>query len=360
MCLPNQINIITITAACRPGGGIPVPATIKDIAAATGLGLATISKYINGGHVRPENKKLIDEAIARLDYQVNEAARSLKTSQTNTIGVIIPDLNDLFVLNVVACVEDELRRSNYATVLCDCRSDPALEEETVRMLIRRRVDGMINMPVSSSGEHLRSALDRGIPVVLMDRMVSSLRSQVSAVTVNNLEAGRNAVHRLIWYGHQRIGIIVGPSHIITSQERLQGYRQALLNAGITPDESLVEFSDYTLTGGYESAKKLLERNRDMTALFVTNYEMTLGAYTALNELGIRFPDDLSFMGFDDLRLSRLIRPRLAMVTQPMEEIGRTAARLMLNRIHGRARSPEETMVTLPAGLLEGESIGLPN
>ena len=149
-------------------------ATMKDIARRTGLGLATISSYFNGGNVREKNRIKIEEAIAELHYEVNEVARGLKTNATKTIGVVIPELNNIFCSEIITGMEDILRNHGYATIICDCRTDKKLEKDAVEFLIRKRVDGLINMPVDIKGEHLKTFQKTGKPIILIDRRIKGV------------------------------------------------------------------------------------------------------------------------------------------------------------------------------------------
>jgi len=330
-------------------------ATMKDIARQTGLGLATISRYLNGGKVKEQNRLAIEKAISELDFTINEFARSLKTSKSKTIGVIIPELNSTFVATVITFIEDILRKKGYGVIICDCNTDEILEKEAVQFLVKKNVDGIINMPVCKDGSHLKSALDKNLPVVLFDRTVTCLMDRVDAVVVDNVQASEDAVLYLIENGHRSIGIIVGPHDVYTSQQRLLGYKQAFRKSGLAYDESFIEFCDYTVHGGHESMNRLLTEHIDLSAVFVTNYEMTLGAIIAINEAGIKLPDELSIIGFDNLQLSQVIKPRLAIITQPIEEIGEQVAARMLERLAGKG--PEKTsVVTLSTRLQLGESV----
>lgn len=327
-------------------------ATMKDLANHTGLGLATISKYLNGGHVLDRNREAIEAAVSELGFTVNEFARSLKTSRSRTVGVVIPELSNLFVTSIVTVIEDVLRRSGYGVIVCDCRTDETQEADAVRFLMGKMVDGIICMPVSNSGAQFDAALEKGVPVVLLDRMNGALRGKVSAVLVDNVSASAQAVRLLLEAGHTGIGVILGPREVFTSQQRLLGYHQELLKNGLIPAPELAEYSDYTVQGGYESMKRLLTLP-ELTAVFVTNYEMTLGAIIAVNELGVRIPEQLSFIGFDNLQLAQVIKPKLTIVTQPLEEIGREAARILLESLSG---NEEPQMVTLSPGMQAGESV----
>ena len=329
--------------------------TIKDIARETGLGIATISKYLNGGNVREKNKVAIEAAIDKLGFTLNELARGFKTGKSRTIGVIMPELSNIFITSIITVVEDILRKNGYGVIICDCRTDEGQECEAVRFLIGKRVDGIINMPVSKDGKHLLPAIENNIPIILIDRMIPNLKGSVNAVLVDNVAASESAVKTLFDAGHKNIGIILGPQDVFTSQQRLLGYNQVLIRNLLQPDASRIIFSDYTVQGGYESMKKLLS-DRELTAVFVTNYEMTLGAIIAINELGIKIPDQISFIGFDNLHLSKVIQPQLTIITQPLEEIGQHAAKILISKLSEDESGSEAKVVTLSTGILMGESV----
>lgn len=311
-------------------------ATMKDIARRTGLGLATISSYFNGGNVREKNRIKIEAAIEELHYEVNEVARGLKTNATKTIGVVIPELNNIFCSEIITGMEDILRSHGYATIVCDCRTDRMLEKEAVDFLSRKRVDGIVNMPVDVTGSHLETFQKTDRPIVLIDRRIQGL--DCDSVLVDNHRAAQDAVEYLIKNGHRKIGIIGGPRDVFTAQERLKGYCKAHELSGIPVRESLIFHGDYTIQGGVRALEELVKRNRDMTAVFVANYEMTMGAVIGINELGIRIPEELSVIGFDNLQFARACSPKLTIVSQPTQEIGREAARILLGHLDGKETS----------------------
>lgn len=330
-------------------------ATIKDIAKKTGLGLATISSYLNGGNVREQNRLLIEEAIKELHFEVNESARSLKTNKTRTVGVVIPELNNIFFAEIITGIEDILRQHGYGTLICDCRTDKKREREAVEFLHKRRVDGIINMPVSPDASHLQPFQRAGKPIVLIDRKINGL--ECDCVLVDNLAAAKNAVQRLIAHGHTKIGIVGGPEDIFTAQERFVGYQLALMEAGIVPDESLVAHSDYTIQGGVACTEQLIRRNPDMTAIFTVNYETTVGVMIGANELGVKIPEELSVIGFDNEQFARACRPRLTIVMQPTEQIAAHVAELMLYRLGELTEGAEEfQVIKLQTAMTEGMSV----
>ena len=330
-------------------------ATMKDLSRETGLGLATISKYFNGGTVREKNRLLIEAAVKKLHYVPNEVARSLKTQHTRVIGVIIPELSNAFITSIISSMEDILRKQDYAVIVCDCRSDPKREKEAVEFLLHRRVDGLINMATDTSGAHLKAPLASGIPVLLIDRLIESLRGKVSAVVIDNIHAAGKAVEKLTGLGHHQIGLVLGSPNLYTTNQRLTGYLNALKSAGIEPTEDYIRYGDYTMDGGYQAVQALLKLKHRPTALFVTNFEMTLGAMLALQHNGIRVPEDLSVIGFDKLELFGEIFPNLTLIRQPQLSIGREAANLMLDMLSG-GESNACRIVTLTTELTEGKSV----
>jgi Transcriptional regulators len=318
--------------------------TIKDVSRHSGLAYATISKYLNGGNVLPQNREKIEAAITELNFTVNEFARGLKTNKSNTVGIIIPDISNVYAVSTIPIVVDELRKKGYATIICDSRSDHKREFELVNFLMAKRVDGLINIPISPDGSHLYAAIESGIPVVLLDRIVSDCIGRVNAVLVNNAIAGQEATSYLIDMGHKDIGIIAGPRDLSTALERLAGYIGTLKKSGLAVRDSLIEYCDYTSEDGYRACKRLLKNNPDMTALFATNYDVTIGAMMAVNEYGLSVPDDLSVFGFDDMPFSQEINPHLSVIAQPVAEIGKYASQMLLNRMDGKTDCPPKVTV----------------
>lgn len=331
-------------------------ATIKDIARETGLSLATISKYINGGNLREKNRVAIERAIKKLDYHVNEYARGLKSKKSRTVGMVLPELSNLFNMKIVSVIERILQEQGYSVIICDSQNNLEQEARSVEFLLSKQVDGIINIPMGDSSSHLAPAVEHQIPILLLDRPLDKLNDVVSCVLIENQRAARMAVRRLLDAGHRSIGVVVGPAGVYTAEMRLKGYREALEEYGIPFEERLAARASLTVEGGYRQMRRLLKESKDMTAVFVTNYEMTLGALIALNKEGVQIPQELSIVGFDNIMdLSRVFRPSLTIVSQPMEQIGIQAARLMLERLSGDASAAPMT-VTLSATLREGASI----
>ncbi len=330
-----------------------IAATIKDVAKLTGLSIATISKYINGGNVLENNRTLIEKAIKELDFKVNEIARGLKTSKTMTIGVLIPDLENIFCTSIVSNIENILLQSGYSTIICDYKENPELEKEKLQFLLNKMVDGILIMPLGGFEEGAGEAISKNIPVVLIDRPIKDINCDV--VLVDNLNASYDAVEQLITRGHKRIGIICGPESIYTARERLKGYIRVHGDYAMEVDSTLVKTGDYQVESGYNLLNELLDLESPPSAVFVTNYELTLGAIMAVNERNVKIPEELSFIGFDNLQMARIVKPPLSIVVQPMQQIGETAANLLLKRLKGDM-SNFPSLFRLKADLLVRESI----
>ncbi|SHH91166.1 LacI family DNA-binding transcriptional regulator [Clostridium grantii] len=309
--------------------------TIKDVAKYTGLSIATISKYINGGNVLDKNKEAIKKAIEDLDFRVNEMARGLKTNKTKTIGILIPNLEQSFCTSIVSNVENILLKQGYSTIICDYKENTELEKEKLEFLVNKMVDGIILMPLNDGTEDesiIQAVIETGISVVLVDRVLDNVECDV--VLVDNLNAAYGAVEEFITRGHKRIGIITGPDNVYTSQERLKGYYRVHEDYSIEVDENLIKKGNYKIDSGYNLLKELMEIEEPPTAIFITNYEMTLGAIMAINDSNIMVPQQVSIIGFDNLELAKVVKPPLSIVIQPMQSIGETSAELLLKRLNG--------------------------
>lgn len=333
-------------------------ATIKDIAAKTGLGLATISKYLNGGHVLEKNQAAIEAAIEELDFQVNGFARSLKTRQSKTVGVVIPQLNNLFMTSIVTKVEETLRHQGYGVIVCDTAKQEEREAEVLQFLLNKMVDGIILLATGRDAVGLESILRRRIPVVLIDRKVERLEGRLDMVLLDNFQAAYNSTEYLIQRGHQRIGLLIGSDQVYTSRERLRGFLAAMEDAGLPVSDEWIRYTDFTMEGGYQQTIGLLSAGDGLTAIFATNFEMTLGALLALKDKGFQVPEQISLIGFDNRELARAMQPGLTIVFQPFEEMGAHAARMLLHRMQQGSGEKEEAAQTviLQASIEEGASV----
>lgn len=330
-----------------------ISVTIKDVARMAGVSTATVSKYMNGITVKDQNRISIDNAIQTLDFKVNVIARGLKTNKTMTVGVLIPSLENIFATSIVSYIERILLQYGYSTIICDYNQDPGLENDKFDFLIGKSVDGIIIMPLGINVEKVRKAIENDISIVLIDRPLKGLECDV--VLVDNLNASYSAVEKLIMMGHREIGIICGPQNIFTAQERLKGYMRVHEDYNIAVNDENIKYGDYEIQSGYELMIGFLEKNVSPSAVFVTNYEMTLGAIMALNERNIKIPEEISFIGFDNQQLAKVIKPNPVIIVQPIQQIGECAANLIIKRLKGdKSNSP--CMFRLKTEMIDGQSI----
>lgn len=336
-------------------------ATIRDIREKTGLSLATISKYLNGGNVLPENAKAIANAIDELHYEVNEVARGLATKRTRTIGVLIQSFENVFAGTLVSNIESVLRQHNYSTIVCDSQGDEKLEEEALHFLVSKRVDGIIIIPTANNPEYLQPVFEKGIPVVLIDRAFSN--DEIDCVLIDNVKAAKEAIEVLLNHNHEEIAIICGDDKEYTGRKRLAGYVEALTENDISIKDVYIKRGKLTVEHGYQAMKELLSMKERPTAVFMTNYEITLGGILAINESGVHFPEEISLIGFDNFMLAQIVKPSLWTVTQPMEKIAVTAAELMLEKLcNGKmsdkrqGEAADKRKIILETSIYEGKSI----
>ena len=270
-------------------------------------------------------------------------------------GFVIPELNNVFCAEIISGMEDILRSHGYAAIVCDCRTDKKLEKEAVDFRARKRVDGIINMPVDMTGAHLKEFQKTGKPIVLIDRMIQGI--SCDCVLVDNVNAAEKAVGMLVEEQHQKIGSDrLDRMRYSLPDSVCYAYTKALKAHGIAVDEKLICHGDYTIQGGVQAVEELVKENPDMTAVFVTNYEMTMGAVIGLNEMGVSMPEEISLVGFDNLPFARACRPALTIVSQPTEKIARETAQIMLERLEGRDELPDHIVRKLQTDIFMGKSI----
>lgn len=330
-------------------------ATIRDVAERAQVSVATVSAVLNENkYVSPVLAERVRESIATLRYRPNGLARSLKQQRAHILGLVLSDITNPFFTTLVRAVEDTARGAGYTLLLGNTDEDVVKEEAYVELLRSRQVDGLIL--VASAGDHayLPDLLAAGLPVVCVDRSLAILGAD--SVLTDNVAGAYQAVSHLIALGHRRIGIVTGLAGVTSTYQRLDGYHQALDAHGIAWDATLVRAGNSRLDGGAARAAELLALPERPTALFVTNNLMTIGAMRAIEDTGLRCPDDVALIGFDDFEWASVFRPRLTTVRQPVYEIGKAAARLLIQRIEHK-RTGEAAEILLPPTLIVRESCG---
>lgn len=325
--------------------------TIKDLSRETGLSVGVISKYLNGKHVLDETAMQIKSAIDKTGYRIDEYARRLVTNETHIIGMLLPELDNLFYSSIAAKVDERLNKEGYTLLIRESRYDFEREKTCVEWFALRRVDALIIVPNGKSANDYSEINKLRIPIVFFDLFVDGAEGDF--VLVNNREIAYEGVSALIREGHKKIAFIGSQRNEYTSSLRLQGFRDAFEKNNIPFKTSFIYRID-TLEKAYDVARKAIEKGK-CTAIFAANYYCTLGAMFAFNEMGISIPSEMSFLGFDNLLLSEIFRPKPAIIHQPIELIAETIARRALEIIDGK----EYETTILPCEFISGETISKP-
>jgi LacI family transcriptional regulator len=328
--------------------------TIKQVARHAKVSSATVSHVINGTRFVSEPVRAqVQQAMEELGYRPNTLARSLRSGQTHTIGLILPDSANPFFAEIGHAIESAAFERGYNVILCNTENDPQKERLYTEVLGNKQVDGLIFVASGEDRQVLSQSLDDGLPLVVVDRDLGNL--ELDTVITDNLSGGLLATRHLISLGHRRVACITGPSNLTPSADRVAGYREALEQAGIPVDESLILRGDFRARSGYEDAKLLLGRTPGPSAIFVCNDMMAIGAIRAASQLGLRVPEDLSIVGFDNIELAAYTTPPLTSVAQPKQEIGQMAVALLIERAKEPTLPPRRNM--LPSRLVIRESTG---
>jgi len=305
--------------------------TMKDVAREAGVSTATVSHVINKTRfVEKETENKVLRVMEKLDYYPNSAAQSLRSQKTKVIGLIVPDISNFFFTTVIRGIENTLKKYGYNLILADSDENLEIEKEQIKVFNAKLIDGLI--VASASGDHtfLKKLLNRNSPVVFIDRKPQGC-CPGDCVLVNNAEGAYKAISVLIKKGHSKIGAITGLPGLTTSEERIMGYKKALVDYGIKVDQNLIKIGNSRYDSGYKLMKELL-LNSNITALFVTNNLMTIGAMQFLKEKQINVPDELAIIGFDDYKWASITNPPLSVVKQPSRRIGEKASELLIRRI----------------------------
>ncbi len=309
---------------------------MRDVAARAGVSVTTVSHVIN--ETRPVSDELRRRALAAMDelgYQPNRLARSLRRGQTHTIGMIIPDSANPFFAEVARGVEDTSFENGYSLILCNSDGDLDKELLYTNVLTEKRVDGILFVAAGLSTDRILDLQHQKTPLVVVDRDLPD--AAVDSVLTDNAQGGWLATRHLIELGHRRIACITGPSDLTPSADRVTGYRRAMREEGIPIDEALIVKGDFQYDSAYRASIQLLQMQDPPTAIFACNDLMAVAVMRAALEQGQRVPDDLSVVGFDDVRLAAFANPPLTTIAQPKHEIGAVAATMLLKRMRNHER-----------------------
>ncbi|HHB1595253.1 TPA: substrate-binding domain-containing protein [Vibrio campbellii] len=332
-------------------------ATMKDIAKLAGVSTSTVSHVINKTRfVSEEISERVNNAAKELNYYAPSAlARSLKVNRTKTIGMLVTTSTNPFFGEVVKGVERSCYQKGYSLILCNTEGDNERMRESINTLLQKRVDGLILMCSSLEGERI-DVFERypDIPVVVMDWGPMLFTSD--KIQDNSLRGGYLAAKYLIDCGHKEVGCITGPLIKHQAQMRYEGYKRAMLEAELEFNANWIVESDFECEGGYQAFKKMVERGPLPSSIFVSNDMMAMGAINAANELGIKIPEQLSIIGYDDIHIAKFMSPSLTTIHQPKYRLGQAAVETLLRKLD--EKSDEAQVVQLEPTLVERNSVRL--
>jgi DNA-binding LacI/PurR family transcriptional regulator len=335
--------------------------TIEDVALLARTSPSTVSNVLNGrlDRMRPETRDRIERAMEQLGYTPNQLARLLKTGQVPILGLIVPSVANPFWGSFAQFVEEAARGLGYQVLLGNAGRDPAQEARYAESLSSYGVRGVIFGSSPLALDHVQALVRRGMRAVTFDRDTAPLDrltdAEIDSVTIENIKGARIATEYLLSLGHRRIGFLSGPLRTASRLERLKGFRAALADAGIEPNDDLVwEGSSSHGYGdvegaefGRRGARELLERPNPPTALFAINDMYALGAYAGAKDLGVRVPQAVSIVGFDDISFAEVAQPPLTTVRQPLREMLQATVTMLIERLEGRRTGPADHLTFRP-------------
>lgn len=317
------------------GEGKTMDSTIRDVAAKAGISPSTVSRVLNqSGYVSDKTRIRVIEAMNDLQYSPSAVARSLSKSKTRMIGVIVPDICNPFFSEVFFGASQVAEKHNYRLMLCNTNEDVASEAAAIRDMLANRVCGIVITPVTEqnplNGQILRSMQKAHKPLVFVDREISGVNCD--GVFIDNVRGAYEATSLLLSCGHRKISIIAGPQNTIPGRDRMRGFSKALSEYGLLPDPRYVFTADFKSESSYDYTRTIIQIEDPPTAIFTCNNLMTLGSLKALLLYHKRIPEDIALVGFDEVDLSDTLGFNLTVVSRATTEMGRTAMRLLLNRI----------------------------
>lgn len=314
-------------------------ATIKDVAKASGVSVATVSRVINNStSVSKNTRDSVMQAIKDLNYQPNLLGRNLRRTETRMVLVLLPTISNPFYARIVKGMEDVAHKNGYNIMLCNTDSDRGREKLYLNLLRNRLSDAVVFMGPELDKEEL-TEIGECFPVVQCCEYKEGAR--VSHVSIDNFAAAYTAVRHLIGLGHSRIGLITSGNSFVSTIQRKNGYSKALKDSGLSFSKSMVKYGDYGFKSGLRAAKQFLAMEEKPTAIFAISDIMAIGAMRAVKEAGMKVPDDVAVMGFDDVSFASMCAPLLTTISQPKYDLGCIAMELLLKQIRGEMKEPED-------------------
>jgi LacI family transcriptional regulator len=328
--------------------------TIREVARAAGVGISTVSRALNNsGPVHTDTKEKILRIAIELGFRPNAVAKSMVTRSTGTLGLLIPDLRNPYFPAVTRGVEDMAARHGFTVMLGNSDNDPTREWKFIRTLLDKQVDGIILISTAVDIALVRQIIEAGTPICSMDVGHSGL---ADVVRVDQSEAARQATRHLIALGHRRIAHIAAPSWTRTGRERMQGYRTAMSEAGLSISSTLIQSGNWLDGSGSQAARELMAQAIPPTAIYAANDLMAIGAMVWLTEHGFRVPADVAVMGHGNVPFSALVTPPLTSMAESEYQVGELAAEMLIQRRSGTYTGPNRVR-TLPHQIVIRKSCG---
>lgn len=324
--------------------------TINDVAALAGVSKATASRVLSGHPATStEARAKVSAAAEQLGFRPNAQARSLRSSKSNVLGLLVSDVRNPFFADLAHAVEQAALAAGYVILLGNANESEEQQNRFLDTLIDQRVDGVIVAPQSDGGGSVRSLLDRGIPTIFIDRTVQGI--DVPSVTTDSRQGISQAVRHFAERGHRRIGYIAGPQTISTGRERYRAFVDAMGETGLDLDPELTVFGDFQAASGAAAVEQLLELDQPPTAILAADSPMAVGAVSKIHELGRPIGEEIALVAFDNIDWFALLTPPLSVIAHSVEDMGRTAVDLLVAVIDGG----EPESVILPSELIIRES-----
>jgi DNA-binding LacI/PurR family transcriptional regulator len=331
--------------------------TIQQVARAAGVAASTVSRYLNGQlRVSPRTETRVLAAVRELGYVPNAQARNLARRSSGVIGFVVPEISNPYFGAIADFVVEAVEQHGLLVLLCSTRSQVVKQTSYIDLLASGAIDGMLYLGSFRSNERLAEAIRGGLPVVVVDEPIAGL-PEVHSVVMDDYAGGYQATSYLMSLGHRDIAFVSGPAELASVQERRRGYDDALRKGGIDPASQFALSGHFTEQFGMSALSRLLAAPRPPTAAFVASDYIALGMLSAAQAHGIAVPDDLSIVGFDDIRFSQYVKPQLTTIRSPLERLAQVGVELLFERL-ADAGSPARTEV-LPVELIIRESAGPP-
>ncbi|WP_209561618.1 LacI family DNA-binding transcriptional regulator [Frigoribacterium sp. PvP032] len=328
--------------------------TIKDVAQRAGVSPATVSRVLSGNPATSaESRQQVEQAVRELDFRPNAQARALRSTRSDTVGLLVSDVRNPFFADLAHTIEQGLLELGYVTLLGNANENREQQDRYLDTLISRRVDGVIVAPQGGDSASIDALLTRDVPTVFVDRTIPGV--DVPSVTTDSGPGIRAAVRHLAELGHVRVGYIAGPQSVSTGRERLESWTSAVAESGLSDDAALVHLGDFQSASGSEGVHALFSLDEPPTAILAADSLMAVGAIAMLHRLDLRIGEDVAVVAFDDVEWFSLLDPALTVIAHSVDEMGRRAVELLQEVIAGRR--PDS--VTLPSELVVRASSSSP-